>query len=999
MAAVVVGALSSFAGQAAYAYVGLQFGVFAGSIAGAATSLFVASALNDAFGLTQKANEQTVERPSQMVRSPKANRFIVYGETVLSGPLVFAATSGTNPVNQTLHLVVPLADHEVEDIPSVWIGDTEVIIDDLHPGGWVITGKLARVTNAYKLATYRVGISTETTLDYDESVLKSISVVDPASGNPLTDVSPADPADNTEYKLSGTTLTIGPIPGEYDPESQNLLSVDVNYTYNAALYEIATYNKAQVGVWIHKGSPTQSADPLLVSEVTEWTAEHRLSNVAYVYVRLGVNKDLFSSGIPNIKAKVKGRKIYDPSKDSTLSAYGGSGAHRWYDESTWEWSDNWALCVRDYLTSTQGINANNYEIDDEQCITSVEVCNETVVLPDASSQVLYTCNGAIDLGDKPSSIMEGMCTAAAGTVVYTQGKYRIFPGTYTLPVASLDDSNLRAPMDVQARTSIKSLFNSVRGTFVDPDDFYQPTDFPLQTNATYVAQDNGDTLYRDIQLPFTANTYMAQRIAKIHLEKSRQGIIVNYPANFSALNLCPYDNIQLTSARMGWSNKIFKIISWRLSEEGVDLVMQEEASASYDWNSGDATVVDPAPDTNLPSSFSVDPITDLTLTETPTRVADRYKSKVEISWTASDYPFVVGYEVEAQTYGSSEWIPLYAGDQTQIDFEDVPTGVTYTIRVRAYNTVGVKSEWTYKSFTTVGVAASLEALGLPDPADPQVFATVNDAGEVNKFVLRASYTITTEAIPDGIALFVHVSKFENKIAVQTDESTRLKLDPASAILANGSGGDFTVLAGSTASQLVLRDSSNPLPINVDFSGHFWCTTYDATDAISNWTKVLSNDETTVYLANDLTVTPAVGKDVPWAELAWVDNRSSPYKLGAITDGVNYEIIKWDHVEEDSGNYYISGLTREQEGTTQLDASGRDFHYYPALGYGTETILFEKESIVSTLDPATSNYEFSKDVSISIPEGYYVTMTCCAYIRTSDSFIRGNIIPVEFGGYQ
>lgn len=50
----------------------------------------------------------------------------------------------------------------------------------------------------------------------------------------------------------------------------------------------------------------------------------------------------------NYSARLHGRRVYDPRKDSTA---GGSGAHRLNDPDTWEWSDNPSLALADWLAS------------------------------------------------------------------------------------------------------------------------------------------------------------------------------------------------------------------------------------------------------------------------------------------------------------------------------------------------------------------------------------------------------------------------------------------------------------------------------------------------------------------------------------------------------------------------------------------------------------------------------------------------------------------------
>jgi hypothetical protein len=63
----------------------------------------------------------------------------------------------------------------------------------------------------------------------------------------------------------------------------------------------------------HLGEPTQLADSDLVSDTAslvdgQWTSDHKLSGIAYVYVRLTWDTEKYPSGIPNISAVDQGQE-------------------------------------------------------------------------------------------------------------------------------------------------------------------------------------------------------------------------------------------------------------------------------------------------------------------------------------------------------------------------------------------------------------------------------------------------------------------------------------------------------------------------------------------------------------------------------------------------------------------------------------------------------------------------------------------------------------------
>lgn len=745
----------------------------AGTIAGSLTAFFLkalmASAaayiIGKATAPKLSADASLQDRMSglkRMVRLSAQPHRIIYGQQLVSGNVVFLSTTGNE--NNYLHMVIALAGHEIESVDEVWLGDK--------------------------------------------------------------------------------------------------LSTDATFS---GLVRINT----------HLGTTDQAADTDLVAEVPEWTVDHRLRGIAYIYVRLKWDPDVWVNGIPNIKALVKGKKLYDPRDSST------------------QWSQNWALVVRDYLTSDYGLSVDPTvgEIDDTYTIASANICDELTLYPnnlqtadlldDQSSTVnetvytttskaaadtssylaavymkqgtaaqtqltlefsggttqndgsivvtwgvtpsyttsgaansisggledvgngwyrvwvtaadasdnstvqvtiypasyaadgsttgtvyadgaqlsntsalveyerttgtvtdnnlilysddfsqwngvatittdqdtcpayhqrRYTCDGVVSLDSTPASVVDDLVTAAAGAVTYVQGKYRIHAGAYDAPVASFDESDLRDTMSVQARMTRKDLFNAVRGTFVNKERSWEATDFPPITNTTYEAEDGGERIFRDIELPFTIDVHRAQRIAKIHLERARQAVSVTFPCKLTAMDVTVWDVVTLTIADMGWSNKPFRVMSWTLDDTGgIEMVLQEESSSIYTWAYTDGTTVDSAPNTNLPDPWTVQPPTALTLSSGDNELLvgqdGTIVSRIHATWQASTDPHLYRYDVEFKKATDLVWFPFTATtkDVTEAYIAPVNDGETYDVRVSAVNTLGVRSSWeTITGHTVVG---------------------------------------------------------------------------------------------------------------------------------------------------------------------------------------------------------------------------------------------------------------------------------------------------------
>ncbi|AWM37013.1 MraY-like glycosyltransferase [Gemmata obscuriglobus] len=453
--------------------------------------------------------------------------------------------------------------------------------------------------------------------------------------------------------------------------------------------------KSYVRVKKHLGTAAQAADPDLVAEYPGWTAAHRLRGVAYIYVRMQFSADIFPQGIPNVSAVVKGKRVYDPRSGLTA------------------WTDNAALCAHDYMAGDYGFNCAADELNDDHWGAAANVCDEAVALTTGGTRPRYTINGVVDTAAARTDNLNGLVAAMAGAVTYVQGRFRGHAGAFDAPATDLDLNDLAGPIKISARPPRKELFNRVKGTYVDPDRNWQPTDFPPVGNALYVAQDGGEEIARDVVLTLTNHPEAAQRIAKVLLEQGRQGVQVELKLKHLALSLAVWDTVRFTNGPVGWANKVFRIKSMRHEGTGpVTLSLQEESSASYEWSAGQAATYDPAPDTDLPSPFFVSPPVSLTVTEElyVTRNGDGVKAKAVLSWVASPDAFIYLYQAEYKLDTGTEWTLLPRTSATTIEVADIAPG-TYNFRVKAINTLNAASVYEQTTKQISGLAAP--------PTEPQ----------------------------------------------------------------------------------------------------------------------------------------------------------------------------------------------------------------------------------------------------------------------------------------
>ena len=436
-----------------------------------------------------------------------------------------------------------------------------------------------------------------------------------------------------------------------------------------------------------------------------WTSAHKLTDISYLYCRLKFDRDAFPNGVPEIQATIKGKKVYNP------------------DTATTEWSDNPALCIRDYLTSsTYGLGESSGAVDDTLFVSAYEACEEAATYTQSptiwgSSVTIgakkFTLNGPFTTGAKPADILEDMLTSMGGTLWYAQGKWRIKAAKWYAPTITLDEDDLRSGLTVNTRHSSRDNFNTIQGTFKGIESNYIETDYPQfpnddSTNA-FIITDNGQKNVVDIPLAFTSDSVTARRLARIALERHRQQITVSASFGMKAFELQVGDVVNLTNSRMGWSSKPFEVVSWTFTtgqdfELLVDMTLRETAETAFDEeNDG---VVYERDNTTLFSPFEVptvsldDPFSSNAMNSDGTAVPF-----IDFSWTPTDPSRIDYYVFEWSTDAGGTYNPTTTSGTT-FRLSPTETGKTYLYRVTPYNYLGVKGT---PVTSAVGIAATADS--------------------------------------------------------------------------------------------------------------------------------------------------------------------------------------------------------------------------------------------------------------------------------------------------
>jgi len=435
---------------------------------------------------------------------------------------------------------------------------------------------------------------------------------------------------------------------------------------------------------------------------------------AYVYIQMVFDPEKFGGGMPNMSFVVKGKKVFDPRDSSTA------------------WSDNPALCIRDYITdTTYGLKALTAEINDTTnaggVAAAASACEVAVTLANGSStEEKYTANGFTNFGASGNGVIEGLLSAMAGKMSYTNGQFNIFAGTTQTPSLTITDDNLLAPVNVSTNSGTGELYNTVKPIYVDSTNNFIAADAPVYQDSTFLTEDtpNGTTNDKpnyvkqmEKQLPFTVTHTMAQRIGRLALKNQRLSTSLSCLVDLSFMKLQPADWVYVTNERLGFSQKIFEVISVNMEVMqtddaptlGVRLALKETATSTFAFATSDYQA-NIAAGSNLASGGGgIAAPTNLSAATDTTTVDSLTTTSVTLSWTNAISPLVTGSDVQFKKNGAADsaYTSTIVGKTlTKQTILGLEIGVAYNFRVRHIGGTGIYSDYASANHTVVGTATA-----------------------------------------------------------------------------------------------------------------------------------------------------------------------------------------------------------------------------------------------------------------------------------------------------
>lgn len=342
--------------------------------------------------------------------------------------------------------------------------------------------------------------------------------------------------------------------------------------------------------------------PSIVTTYGGWAASDNLAGLACVVAAYKADKPdaknpVWTGGRPAFLWVVKGKLCYIPRKDSSI---GGSGAHRWDDPSTWEWTDNLIDCRYNWVRGIYACDRNDepgmllvgrgltaIEAPPERTFAYANTCDELVPLKAGGTEKRYRCNLVVKTSDAYIDTEEMFAAACAGVIVQRLGGVEVEPGSARSVVAEITDDDFIVGEGItfnRFKTDTQRV-NTVVPRYVEPSQKWADHAAPIRRVLADLVEDGGP---REESLTLTAVTSgtQAQRVGEIRRRQDRLERTASGTLGPRFAELEDGDWIGWTSVKhLKGERVVFRINSYSLPASWRNTISLEEISAAcFDWN-------------------------------------------------------------------------------------------------------------------------------------------------------------------------------------------------------------------------------------------------------------------------------------------------------------------------------------------------------------------------------------------------------------------------------
>jgi hypothetical protein len=317
-----------------------------------------------------------------------------------------------------------------------------------------------------------------------------------------------------------------------------------------------------------------------------WSSSFVGHGTAYAILTFRYNREVFNN-LPNVRFELDGIPLYDPRYDSSV---GGSGPQRWSNSATWVRSANPAVMIYNIL---RGLRLPTGEIwggdvpgDDlplDNWVTAMNACDAPI-----GTRPSFVAGLEVKLDMDPAEVIDELAKTCLGQVSEMGGVFRMRVGAPAAPVQFISDEDIviSAPQELDPFPGLAASANAISSEYPEPASLWTSRAAPQLLNATWEAEDGGRRLPTSVNFPACSNQSQVAQLMAAYIKDARRFRTHRLVLPPEAILLEPLDTIAWTSARNGYTNKIFEVVEITDQPGTInqELVLRERDPSDYGWS-------------------------------------------------------------------------------------------------------------------------------------------------------------------------------------------------------------------------------------------------------------------------------------------------------------------------------------------------------------------------------------------------------------------------------
>ncbi|WP_395444059.1 hypothetical protein [Caulobacter sp. UC70_42] len=414
----------------------------------------------------------------------------------------------------------------------------------------------------------------------------------------------------------------------------------------------------------------------------------KLTGLAHALMLCTYDTKVFPNGLPSKNLWVgSGLKHYDPRKDSTQP--GGSGAHRWGQPSTYEFSENpgvvglnWSLGIWSNGKRVGGIGASFDDIDLPAFVSMANVC-------DANG---WKVGGVVTSDDSKFNVLNAILQAGGAVAAARGAQLSVIQNAPKASVYTLGADDIVGTVEINNTTGFRDRKNTIVPRYRAESQGWEVIAGETVTASTYVTEDAGETRSVEVQYALVQGAAQAHQLAAYDLVNTREFLTATVTCKPRLLNVRVGDCITTNVPDLGMNGRKMLVVGRSLDPASlqVTLNLRAETDAKHAFALGQSQTAPPSPalggfdPSNPPAPANVA----WAITGTTVTSISGVKEPAIVVTGACDDPNASSIIVEYRKVGETDWTAYseYPTTTTRIEVTGVSAGQQYQVAI-SYRTV------------------------------------------------------------------------------------------------------------------------------------------------------------------------------------------------------------------------------------------------------------------------------------------------------------------------